>query len=248
MPSAAPWVSPGVNIPLYSIWLPSIAAANSNHCKDAWKTAVLVLNRTSGENTEGGGVTILPTLLMSVIFHFCGFTIEHILLEIVWSCSTQPGTLTGTTCVSLLWHRLDRQKLGSPTVLRWWCRGRCWTTMFPTNSGGAQPHQHFDFCLFGLMWLNLGRLAAHGSVTVCLAHPAPLSPSKHYSSKTRWRCVPAIICISLLSTSCLPELRKVHHLLLLSCPWRNSRLKLKHFVWGCKQRAKCFFSVWLLVG
>lgn len=46
MPSAAPWASPGVNIPLYSIWSRSIAAANSDHHKDAWKTGVLVLKWT----------------------------------------------------------------------------------------------------------------------------------------------------------------------------------------------------------
>lgn len=126
-----------------------------------------------------------------------GFSIESILLEMSRSCYAQPGTLTGTT------DRTDRNLVLplflEPTLAPSLCclllsanckiitcadDDRSWTPRFPTSSGGTLPNRHF--VMFGLMWLNLSCLAAHGSFTVCLAHPAPLSTSKYYSSETRW--------------------------------------------------------------
>lgn len=208
MPSAAPWVSPAVNIPLYSIWLPSFAAANSDHCREAWKTAVLVLNRTPGKRTEGGGGdTILPALLMSVIFHFLIFD---------WGClvgnsrvilhPTRKLTFTCTTCVSLLWHTGTTETWFSHSswnqhLLHHFVVSCCrpdveqlpalimsyhvsnWLWWYSAQSAVR------ELCLFGWMWLNLRRLTAHGAFTVCLAHPEPLSTSKYYSSETRWFCL-----------------------------------------------------------
>lgn len=114
MPSAAPWLSPGVNIPLYSIWWPSIATANSDHCADARKTAVLWLNRTSGgkkmweeAETQYFLWIICPS---SSIFRFL---IGNVLLEIVCWYDNQQGNLTNPTCFLLT--PTAGQKLGSPT-------------------------------------------------------------------------------------------------------------------------------------